>query len=385
MKDLLRQEIAALATTIVVKVGTRVLTRQDGQLDPQRIEQLADQVHDIIATGRKVVLVSSGAVGAGMGRLGLTSRPTNISQLQAVAAVGQSILVEAYERSLHRHGLHAAQVLLTAEDLEHRLRYLNARNTLLTLMEFGAVPIINENDTVAVEELQNTFGDNDRLAAIVTNLIRAPLLVLLSDVEGLFDGDPRAPGSRVIPTVDRLDASVLGLVRDRLGGLSKGGMASKLEAARLATTGGENVIIANGGSSDVLPRIMAGEPVGTLFLAQGQAVAARKRWIGLTVKPRGRLLLDAGARTAVEQKGRSLLAAGVVDLEGQFHKGDVVGLRGPDGTEFARGLTNYDADEVRRIKGLKTAQIADVLGQCPYDEVIHRDNMVVTSRKPKAS
>jgi glutamate 5-kinase len=380
MRDLLRQEIAALAQTIVVKVGTRVLTREDGQLDPERIGQLADQVQHIMSTGRKVVLVSSGAVGAGMGRLGLKSRPTDIAQLQAVAAVGQPMLVEAYERSLHRHGIHAAQVLLTADDVEHRLRYLNARNTLVTLLEFGAVPIINENDTVSVEELQTTFGDNDRLAAIVTNLIRAPLLVLLSDVDGLYDGDPREPGSRVIPTVERLDSSILGLVRDRLGGLSKGGMASKLEAARLATTGGENVIIASGRSSEVLSQIIAGETVGTLFLAQGQAVAARKRWIGLTVKPRGRLLLDAGAKTAVESKGRSLLAAGVVDAEGQFQKGDVVGLRGPDGIEFARGLTNYSADEVRRIKGLKTSQIGAVLGCCPYDEVIHRDNMVVTTR-----
>ncbi len=385
MRDLLRQEIAALATTIVVKVGTRVLTREDGQLDPQRIQQLADQIHRVMATGRKVVLVSSGAVGAGMGRLGLAKRPTHIAQLQAVAAVGQSILVEAYERSLHKHGRHAAQVLLTAEDLEHRQRYLNARNTLLTLLEFGAVPIINENDTVSVEELQTTFGDNDRLAAIVANLIRAPLLVLLSDVEGLFDGDPRDPKSRLISTVEQLDASVLGLVRDRLGGLSKGGMASKLEAARLTTTGGENVIIASGRSADVLPRIIAGESVGTLFLAQGQTVQARKRWIGLTVKPRGRLVLDAGARTAIEHKGRSLLAAGVVQVEGGFQKGDVVGLRGPDGVEFARGLTNYSADEIRRIQGLKTARIAEVLGYCPYDEVVHRDNMVVTVRKPKAS
>ena len=366
----------------MVKVGTRVLTREDGQLDEDRIEQLADQVHHVMSTGRKVVLVSSGAVGAGMGRLGLKSRPTDIAQLQAVAAVGQSILVEAYERSLHRHGRHAAQVLLTADDLEHRLRYLNARNTLVTLLEFGAVPIINENDTVAVEELQTTFGDNDRLAAIVTNLIRAPLLVLLSDVDGLFDGDPRQPGSRVIPTVDRLDESVLGLVRDRLGGLSKGGMASKLEAARLATTGGENVIIASGRAPDVLPQIIAGQPIGTLFLAQGQTVAARKRWIGLTVKPRGRLILDAGAKAAVELNGRSLLAAGVVEAEGQFQKGDVLSLRGPDGAEFARGLTNYNADEVRRIKGLKTRQIAEVLGHCPYDEVIHRDNMVVTTTRP---
>lgn len=379
MKDLLRQEIAALATTLVVKVGTRVLTREDGQLDPQRIDQLAEQVHHVISTGRKVVLVSSGAVGAGMGRLGLTSRPTNLAQLQAVAAVGQSVLIEAYERSLHRHGHHAAQVLLTAEDLEHRIRYLNARNTLVSLLELGAVPIINENDTVAVDELQTTFGDNDRLAAIVTNLIRAPLLVLLSDVEGLFDGDPHQPGSHVIPTVDRLDDSITGLVCDHSGGLSKGGMASKLEAARLATTGGENVIIAYGRSPDVLSQIIDGQPVGTLFLAQGQTVAARKRWIGLTVKPRGRLILDAGAKAAVEQRGCSLLAAGVVEVEGQFLKGDVVSVHGPDGVEFARGLSNYNADQLGRIKGQKTSQIAETLGHCPYDEVVHRDNMAVTT------
>lgn len=378
MIDILRQEIAALATTIVVKVGTRVLTRSDGQLNHDRIQQLVDQIHHVLSTGRKVVLVSSGAVGAGMGRLGLKTRPTDLAHLQAVAAIGQSSLVEAYERALHKHGHHAAQILLTAEDLEHRLRYLNARNTLLTLLELGAVPIINENDTVAVEELQTTFGDNDRLAAIVTNLIRAPLLVLLSDVDGLFDGDPREAGRQVISTVERLDASITGLVRDRLGGLSKGGMASKLEAARLATTAGENVIIASGAAADVLPRIVAGEVVGTLFPAQGRTVAARKRWIGLTVKPRGRLLLDAGAQTAVEQKGRSLLAAGVVGAEGDFVKGDVVALCGPDGQEFARGLTNYTLDEVRKIRGQKTEKIAPILGYCPYDEIVHRDNMIVT-------
>ena len=379
--DLLRQEIAALATTIVVKVGTRVLTQKDGQLNYQRIGQLVEQVHHVLSTGRKVVLVSSGAVGAGMGRLGLKSRPTSLAHLQAVAAVGQSVLVEAYEHALRAHGHHAAQVLLTAEDLEHRPRYLNARNTLLTLLELGAVPIINENDTVSVEELQTTFGDNDRLAAIVTNLIRAPLLVLLSDVDGLFDGDPRKAGSRVITTVGQLDESVMSLVCDKLGGLSKGGMASKLEAARLATTGGENVIIASGGTPDVLSRIIAGEVIGTLFPAQDRTVAARKRWIGLTVKPRGRLLLDAGAQAAVEFKGRSLLAAGVVDVEGQFVKGDVVALRGPDGVEFARGLTNYGFEEVRRIRGLKTKQIAATLGHCPYDEIVHRDNLIVTAKR----
>ncbi len=380
MPDLLRQEIAATATTIVVKVGTRVLTDAAGRLDSQRIEQLAMQVHAVMESGRRVVLVSSGAVGAGVGRLGLPGRPTDLAHLQAVAAVGQSVLVEAYERTLFRYGRHAAQILLTADDLDHRTRYLNARNTILTLLQLGTVPVINENDTIAVDELQTTFGDNDRLAAIVTNLIRAPLLVLLSDVDGLYDGDPHSPQSRLIPTVARLDDSVLRLVCDHGGGLGKGGMASKLEAARLATTGGENVIIAGGACPDVLTRILAGESVGTLFLAQGQTVAARKRWIGLTVQPRGTLVLDAGARHAVENQGRSLLAIGVVSVEGRFRKGDVVRLRDPDGREFARGLTNYSADDLDRIKGLRTPQIAETLGYRPYDEVIHRDNMAVTGQ-----
>jgi glutamate 5-kinase len=385
MTDLLRQEIAATATTLVVKVGTNVLTRQDGQLDQERIAQLAAGLHHVLQAGRKVVLVSSGAVGAGMGRLGLTRRPTDLARLQAVAAIGQSLLVEAYERVLSPYGHHAAQVLLTAEDLEHRIRYLNARNTLLTLLELGAIPIINENDTVAVEELQTTFGDNDRLAAIVTNLIRAPLLVLLSDVDGLYDGDPSRPASRVIPTIERLDASVYALICDRPGGRGKGGMASKLEAARLATAAGENVIIAGGRVPDILTKIIAGEPVGTLVLAQGQTLTARKRWIGLTVKPRGRLLLDAGALEAVQRRGRSLLAAGILAVDGKFAKGDVVGLRGPDGTEFARGLTNYSHEDLERIKGLRTSQIADRLGSCPYEEVVHRDNMLLTLPAGKPS
>ena len=379
MTDLVRQEIAATAKMVVVKVGTRVLTGNDGRLDPARIQQLADQIHFVIASGRKVALVSSGAVGSGMGRLGLKSRPADLAHLQAVAAVGQSVLVEAYERALSGYGHHAAQILLTADDLNHRTRYLNARNTILTLFDLGAVPIINENDTVAVEELQTTFGDNDHLAAIVTNLIQAPLLVLLSDVDGLYDGNPRDPDARVIPTVSRIDAAVRNMVRDTTGQLSRGGMTSKLNAARLATSAGESVIIASGRTPDVLKRIIEGEPVGTLFLARGQSVAARKRWIGYTVRPRGHLVLDAGARRAIECDGRSLLPIGIVDAVGRFNKGDVVALRDKDGVEFARGLSNYSADEIRSIKGLKTSEITTALGYCPYQEVIHRDNMVVTS------
>ena len=378
MTDRLREKIAAWATTMVVKVGTRVLTRSDGRLDEHRIAQLSEQLHEVLATGRKVVLVSSGAVGAGMGRLGLTVRPTDLADLQAVAAVGQSILVEAYERSLGRYGRHVAQVLLTADDMQNRTRYLNAKNTLLAILKYEAVPIVNENDTVAVEELQTTFGDNDQLAAKVTNLIQAPLLVLLSDVDGLYDGDPADPSSSIIPTVERLDQSIFDLAQDPKDGISKGGMASKLEAARQATAAGENVIIAGGRNPGVLTDIIAGRQVGTLILAKGQAVTAKKRWIGFTVRPRGRLIVDGGARRAVEHDGGSLLAIGITKVNGHFGKGDVVSLCDTQNDEFARGTSNYNSDDVRRIRGLKTAEIAEALGHCPYQVVIHRDNMTVT-------
>ena len=378
MPDPLRLEIAAAATTIVVKVGTRVLTRPDGSLDAGRIESLAEQLHALMTQGRKVVLVSSGAVASGMGRLGLTERPRDLAKLQAVAAVGQSCLVQTYDQTFRALGRPAAQVLLTADDLDVRERYLNVRNTLLTLLEFGAVPIINENDTVSTVELETTFGDNDRLAAMVTNLIRAPLLVLLSDVEGLFDGDPSSPEAKLIATVTKLDDAIFSLVRDKRTGLSKGGMASKLNAARMATLAGENVIITSGRDFGVLGRIAAGESAGTLFLAQGQAITSWKRWIGFTVQPRGTLVVDDGARRAVEKEGRSLLAIGIVQAQGDFSRGDVVSLCDRAGSVFARGLCNYSAAEVLRIHGLKTDAIAAALGHCPFQEVIHRDNMAVT-------
>jgi glutamate 5-kinase len=378
MADILRQEIATAAHTVVVKVGTRVLTAPGGGLNQERVAQLAEELHQLINGGRKVVLVTSGAVGAGLGQLKLPKRPASLAQLQAVAAVGQSHLIEAYDRGLRVHGRHAAQLLLTAHDLDDRTGYLNVRNTIRALFEYGAVPIINENDTVSVDELMTTFGDNDRLAAMVTNLIRSPLLVLLSDVDGLFDGDPDDPASNVISTVSQLDAATMALVRDAGTGLSKGGMASKLEAARIATAAGENVIIANGRTPGVLARIAAGELVGTLFLAQGQAIRSFKRWIGFTAQPRGVLVVDAGAREAMEKKGKSLLAIGVVEATGNFKKGDIVAVRDATGAEFARGLTNYSLADLVKIKGLKTEKIAAALGHCPYDEVIHRDNMALT-------
>jgi glutamate 5-kinase len=379
MPDLVHQEVAASSTVIVVKVGTRVLTGADGLLCEKRVAELAEEICRAWDGGRRVILVSSGAVGAGMGRLGLAKRPADLAQLQAVAAVGQSRLVETYERAVRTHGRHAGQVLLTAEDVNDRQRYLNVRNTILALLAFGAVPIVNENDTVSVAELQTTFGDNDQLAAIVTNLVQAPLLVMLSDVQGLFDGPPDRPGSQLIPTVTRIDDQITALVQDTTQQTSKGGMASKLQAAKKVTTSGGNVIIASGRLEGVLSQILAGEQVGTLFLAQGKTVTPWKRWIGFTVQPRGRLVVDAGARQAVETKGRSLLAIGVRDTMGDFEKGDIVALCDESGQEFARGLTNYASREVGQIKGLRTDKIAAALGHCPYEEVIHRDNMVVTT------
>jgi glutamate 5-kinase len=379
--NLVRQEIMTAADTVVVKVGSRVLTREDGTLDDARVAAIADQLARLRLDGRKPVLVSSGAVAAGMGRLGLKRRPTDLTDLQAAAAVGQSRLIESYNKALAPHGLNAAQVLLTAEDLQHRTRYLNVRNTLLALFHLGAVPVINENDTVAVDELAISFGDNDRLAALVTNLLRAPLLVLLSDVEGLYDRNPSTPGAQLVSVVSNLEDAQRHLVQDGVGParlqLSRGGMASKLRAAGIASSAGESVVIASGRRPNVLLDILAGADVGTLILAEGRAIASRKRWIGWSATPRGKLTLDAGATAAVERQGRSLLAVGIVAVEGNFAKGDIVSLCDPGAREFGRGLSNYSAAQMTTIAGQPTDRIAELLGQCPYEEVVHRDNLVV--------
>ena len=381
MPDLVRQEIMTAAEVVVVKVGTRVLTSADGTLDHQRISSIAGQLARLWEGGRRTVLVSSGAVGAGLGRLRLSGRPTDVAQLQAAAAIGQSLLIESYNRALEPHQLYAAQVLLTAEDLQDRSRYLNVRNTLFALFECGAVPIINENDTVSVDELQISFGDNDRLAALVTNLIRAPLLVLLSDIDGLIEGDPAAADPQVISVLTDVQKAISNLVdtganRDGVH-LSKGGMASKLRAARIATSAGENVVIANGRREKVLDDILSGAEVGTLILAEGPAVGSRKRWIGWSAQPAGKITLDDGACQAIVSGGRSLLAIGVTAVEGRFDKGDVVALCDTVGSEVARGLINYSYEDMRTIAGQPKEQIAELLGHRPYDEVVHRDNLVI--------
>jgi glutamate 5-kinase len=378
MLDPVRQEAIARAHTLVVKVGTNVLTDADGTLDRHRLQALADQVQRIRQTGRKVALVSSGAIGAGIGQLALGRRPTDLRHLQACAAVGQGFLMRAYQECLAGHGTQTAQILLTAGDFDNRTRYLNARNTILTLFEWDCLPIINENDTVSIAEIR--FGDNDHLAAMVTNLLQAPLLILLTVVDGLYEVDPETdPSAAPLATVPCIDSAVMAMAGDSRSTLGSGGMYSKLRAARLATAAGESVIIANGARPGILDAILAAESVGTLFLPHRGSVPAWKRWLGYTARPKGRLVVDAGARRAVEDKGRSLLPIGVVGVSGSFGKGDVVALYDTNGIEFARGLTNYAASDALRICGLRTEQIGEVLGRLPYEEVIHRDNLVVIS------
>ncbi len=376
-RDLVREEVVLSAPIWVVKVGTRVLTDDEGRLDHGRIAHLAQQLCAVMDRGRKVALVSSGAVAAGMGRLGWTKRPDNLPDLQAAAAVGQAYLIRAYDEELRKRGRNAAQILLTHEDFDSRPRYLNTRNTLHALFACGSLPIINENDTISVDEIK--FGDNDRLAAMVTNLLSAPLLVVLSLVDGLYRVRPTAgsAGERV-ELVPRIDESVLGLASAETSNLGTGGMRSKLESAKLVTQAGGSVIITSGRQPEPLTRILAGEKLGTLCLAHGSTHAARKRWIGLTARPRGHLVVDAGARKAVE-KGASLLAIGVVDVLGGFEKGDVVGVRDAQGNEFARGLSNYSSQDAHRLRGMRSQEARDALGPILHDEIIHRGNLVLTN------
>ena len=371
-----RRAVIDSAKTIVVKVGTNVLSKDDDTLDLDRIESLCDQVLRILDSGRKVVMVSSGAIGAGMGLLKLKHRPKDLPHLQAAAAVGQAHLIRLYNDCLQRRGYSAAQLLLTANDFKSRARYLNVRNTLNTLFEYKVVPIINENDTVSIAEIK--FGDNDQLAAMVTGLLDSPLLVILSVVAGLYDGDPAKSGSKLIPLVASWDDALRTLAVESKSARGTGGMQSKLDAVRIATAVGEDVIIADGTQPRVLDDILSGKDIGTLFLGKHKAVPAWKRWIGFTVKPKGRFRLDAGARRAVEHQGKSLLAAGIKSVVGEFARGEVVALEDEHGEEFARGLTNFDSREVHSIAGKKTTEIAKILGDMPYAEVIHRDNLVVT-------
>jgi len=371
------RQLVSESSTWIVKVGSRSLTGDDGLLDQAQVANLARQLIMLVEMGKRVVLVSSGAVASGVGKLGLASRPSDLATLQAVAAIGQTHLIHVYEQTFAKHGRLAAQVLLTASELDDRVAYLNVRNTLRRLLELGAIPIINENDTVAVDELKTTFGDNDRLAGMVAGLLEGSLLVILSDVQGLYDRDPSDPNAQVVPTVERIDESIEEMVRDRKTGVSKGGMASKLATAKFVTNSGQSVIIGWGRGPDVLVRLARGESIGTLFVPQSKTISPRKRWIGFSAQPAGQLSVDQGAAKAMCEDGRSLLAIGIKTVEGDFGKGDVVSIINEHATEIARGLINYNSTQVKQIRGCRSDRIEQILGQCPYEEVIHRDNLAI--------
>jgi glutamate 5-kinase len=370
-----QRNAAKHAKRIVVKVGSSVLT-DDGHVRTRAFSELARQISTLAEDGRKVVLVSSGAIALGSRTLGWARPGASIPEMQAAAAVGQIDLVETYRKRFAQHGIAVAQILLTRVGLDDRERFLNARNTLDALLRMGVVPIVNENDTVATDEIR--FGDNDNLSATVVNLVDADLLVLLTDVDGLYTEKPVA-GERqpeLFDVVDEIDAAVLEAAGGSDRAFGRGGMITKLEAARTAGRAGAATVVCNGRTKDVLLRVARGDREGTLF-SSGARLKGRKHWIAYTTRARGRLVLDAGAARALRHNGRSLLPAGIADVVGSFGVGDPVACSDEDGVELARGLCAYTSDEVRRIKGLATREIASVLGYSNGNAVIHRDDLVL--------
>jgi len=359
----------------VVKIGSALLTADGRGLDRESIGHWVSQVAHLLDQGVEVVLVSSGAVAEGMSRLGWRKRPSSVHELQAAAAVGQMGLVQAYEFQFQQFNRHTAQVLLDHDDLSNRERYLNARSTLQTLIGLGAVPVINENDTVVTDEIR--FGDNDSLAAMVANLIDADLLVILTDQHGLYDADPRKnPKANLISLGKAGDPALEALAGDG-GALGRGGMITKLKAARLAARSGANTVIVGGREDNVLPRLAQGEALGTLLVAEQEPLAARKQWLAGRLQVRGSLTLDEGAARVLRERGRSLLPVGVQFVVGDFHRGDLVRCVDAEGLEIARGLVNYSAAESRQIIGKNSDKIAGILGYCDHKELIHRDNLVL--------
>ncbi|MDO8586600.1 MAG: glutamate 5-kinase [Armatimonadota bacterium] len=361
---------------IVVKVGSSTLTDAAGRLDKSAIADLVRQLAAQCEKGAQIVLVTSGAIRAGMERLNMESRPRNMPEKQAAAAVGQGLLLHMYTELFDRSGITAAQVLLTRDDFSDRSRYLNARNTLNTLLSLGAAPIVNENDTVATEEIK--FGENDTLAAMVAAAIGADLLILLSDVEGLYDmrrGSPKH--GQLVPEVKHIGRDIVAMAGGTDGPAGSGGMRAKIEAAKIAMRSGVTMVIADGRGRDVVADIAAGRAVGTRFVADARSLNSRKRWVAFGAPVRGALFVNAGARDVLLEGGKSLLAAGIVDVQGNFKPGDLVAISDESKMCFGRGFVNYGAAEVRQIKGRRSGEIEQILGYKDFDEVIHRDNMVM--------
>jgi glutamate 5-kinase len=365
-----------LASRLVVKVGSSLVTNEGRGLDHEAVARWAGEIARLTQSGKSVVLVSSGAIAEGMQRLGWSTRPRAIHDLQAAAAVGQMGLVQAYEAAFARYGLHTAQVLLTHEDLADRRRYLNARTTLTTLLGLHVIPVINENDTVTTDEIR--FGDNDTLGALVTNLIEADVLVLLTDQHGLYTADPRIdPTATIVREARAGDPELERMAGGAGSSIARGGMLTKVLAAKRAARSGAATIIACGRESDVLTRLAAGETLGTTLTSDATSLGARKQWLADHVRVAGRLTLDAGAVRALTRDGKSLLPIGVVAVAGTFGRGEVVACFSPDGREVARGLVNYGSQETLRILRRPSAEIEAVLGYVDEPELIHRDNLVV--------
>ncbi|ABI68909.1 glutamate 5-kinase [Syntrophomonas wolfei] len=361
---------------VVIKVGTSTLTYSNGQLNLQRIEQLVREMADLHNRDMEVLLVTSGAIGVGANRMGYKKVPKTMPEKQALAAVGQGALLHLYEKFFGEYGKTVAQVLLTRDDLDDRMRYLNATNALLAILAMDVIPIINENDTVVVDEIK--FGDNDTLSALVAGIVNADLLLILSDVDGLYDCDPRTNKEAVLQhQVSEITRDMEDKSTSRGSSFSSGGMFTKLKAAQVCMAAGVPMVIANSDEDNVIRRVVGGEELGTLFIPREEKMHAREKWIAFGTVCQGKLLVDAGARQALLNRGKSLLPSGVTGVEGEFDRGTVVAVIEPDGREIARGLVNYAAREIALIAGKRSSEIEAILGEKDYDEVIHRNNLWV--------
>ena len=376
MKSSLRKPFLSNIKRVVIKVGSYILASPDHTLNTEMIRNLVSQVAALKDEGMEIIIVSSGAIAAGIRQLGLPSVPQSMPKKQAAAAVGQSILIWEYERNFQEAGHQVAQVLLTHDDLANRHRFLNAKNTLGELLSFGVIPIINENDTVSVDEIK--MGDNDLLSATVATMAQAQLLIVVSDVEGLYTGDPtRDKGARLLTEVEAITPEIEQAAGLPTSDVGSGGMATKVQAAKSAGLMGIPTIIVSGRQPDVIRQALEGDKVGTFFLPDKDRMAARKHWLRYTLKPKGSITVDEGAMQAITKGGKSLLPSGIVKVEGRFEYGDAVSLQGLNGKEIGRGLSNYTLDELRKIQGHHTKDIEALLGYKYYDEVVHRDNLVL--------
>ncbi len=380
MKKTDRKALLSQVKRVVIKIGSSVLTNEYGELSEGVFDEIAGEVSRIKSKGIEPIVVSSGAIAAGMKKLKLGEKPKDISMKQAIAACGQSALMWYYEKAFSAFGEKVAQILLTHDTLSVRKRFLNARKTLFTLLGMGVIPIVNENDTVAVEEIM--LGDNDNLAALVTSLVEADLLVLLTDIEGFYNKDPRNHrDAELITLIDEIDERIEEIAGETLGRTTTGGMRTKIEASKTAAAFGVPTIIANGKKPTTLSKIFSGKEVGTLFLPAKEKLKGRKHWIAFTLKPSGEIRIDDGAKRAISSSGKSLLPAGIKDVNGEFEVGELVRCVDEGGKEVARGLSSYSSDEIRKIAGAKTSEIEKILGYKYSDEVIHRNDLVVVSKK----